>query len=79
MRLSEIIQRCRELGEEDPEVNCDSVVRAKCVADGVILAREIDEDLLEDELKKWLDDSVWATKEASMKHLRAILRAHRLT
>jgi hypothetical protein len=40
MRLSAIIARCRELGEEDPETNASSVIMI-CVADGV---RFIDED-----------------------------------
>ncbi len=78
MRLSEIIQRCRELGEEDPEVNCDSVERAACVADGVVLVRDYDEDELRDDLVEWRH---WDQYEKGQRlaALFRILRKHRLT
>ncbi len=45
MRLSEIIQRCRELGDEDCETNVTKVERAGCVFDGVELITEAEEEL----------------------------------
>jgi hypothetical protein len=77
MRLSALIARCRDLGAEDPELNVDSIRWAKCVADGVVLGKEYDEDDLAEELVEW---SMMVSKnDACLDELRDILRAHKLT
>lgn len=75
MTLSQIIEACRQLGEDDPECNVTKVERAVCVADGVRLVDEDNDEAiesLEGELSDAQDNSIDLTNRISSAHKIAL-------